>query len=117
MKDLLLTLDGDLRLDSSGDISITDSVQQAILVRLRWFLEEWRLGPSFGLPYYEEVFIKNPNIGRIRQMCRDAILEVEEVTDATILSFELNEYTRKAVLAYEAIAGSETIREEVMLDV
>lgn len=117
MKDLLLTLGGDLRLDSSGDISITDSVRQAILIRLRWFLTEWRLGPDFGLPYYEEVLVKNPNAGRIRQIFRDAILGVEEVTDATILSFELNEHTRRAVLTYEAVAGPDTIREEVMLDV
>ena len=117
MKDLLLTLGGDLRLDDTGDIIITDSVRQAITIRLRWFLEEWRLGPSFGIPYYEDVLIKNPNIVRIKQIFQDAILTVDEVDDATVLDFVLNNQTRKAVLSFEAIAGAEIIREEVTLDV
>lgn len=35
MKDILLTADGDLAIGETGDISITDSVRQAIRVRLR----------------------------------------------------------------------------------
>ena len=55
MKDLLLDESGDLLLDETGDIQFTDSITQAIAIRLRWFLNEWKLGPELGIPYYEEV--------------------------------------------------------------
>ncbi len=61
MKDLLLDKDGDLYLTSNGDVSLTDSVRQAILIRLRWFLGEWIFNTSFGMPYYSQILIKNPN--------------------------------------------------------
>ena len=84
MKDLLITRSGDLYIDpATGDIIITDSVEQAIQIRLRWFFKEWRLGPRKGIPYWEEVLIKNPNKLRIRQLFREAILSVEEVEDLT----------------------------------
>jgi hypothetical protein len=34
MKDILLTSDGDLKIDEQGDISLTDSIRQAIRIRL-----------------------------------------------------------------------------------
>ena len=71
MKDILLTADGGLAIGETGDISITDSVRQAIRVRLRWFFQEWRLGPEIGIPYYEEILVKNPNNLRIKQSIRD----------------------------------------------
>lgn len=117
MKDLLLTLDGDLALAATGDISITDSIRQAIVIRLRWFLNEWRLGPDFGLPYFEEILIKNPNEARIRQIFLEAILEVDEVSDAEILSFNIDKQNRKARLVFEAVTGEDFIRDEVVFDV
>lgn len=116
MQDLLLTPGGDLLFDDTGDIIITNSVRQAIIIRLRWFLGEWRLGPLLGVPYYEDVLVKNPNLARIKQIFRDAILEVEEVDDATVLNFKMNNRTRNAALSFEAIVGEEIIREEVTLD-
>ena len=59
MKDLLLNIGGDLYIDpATGDIEITDSVEQAIQIRLRWFIAEWWLGPGYGIPYWEEVLIE-----------------------------------------------------------
>lgn len=62
MKDLLLTSDGDLCIDDNANVEITDSVIQEIQIRLRWFLGEWKINPEWGLPYYEQVFVKNPNL-------------------------------------------------------
>lgn len=68
MKDLLLDKDGDLYLTPNGDVSLTDSVRQAILIRLRWFLGEWKFNTSFGLPYFSQIFMKNPNTVVIEQL-------------------------------------------------
>ena len=43
--DFKLSPDWDLELSAVGDISATDSIVQAVRVRLLWFFQEWRLGP------------------------------------------------------------------------
>lgn len=116
MKDILLTEDGDLAISETGDISITDSVRQAIRVRLRWFFQEWRLGPEIGIPYYEEILVKNPNDLRIKQIIRDEILTVEEIDDVRNIVFSVDSKARTAVISFMAAVGDETFREEVLID-
>jgi len=105
MKDVLLTPDGDLFIDpATGDVVITDSVAQAIMIRLRWFWSEWRLGPKYGIPYREEILIKNPSKLRIRQIFREEIMSVEEVDDVVELSADVNQVTRVLSVRYKVIA-------------
>ena len=73
MKDLLLTSEGDLAVVPKSFVNLTDSVAQAITVRLRWFFNEWRFAPQYGVPYFEEILIKNPNDLRITQIIREDI--------------------------------------------
>ena len=54
MKDLRLTEDGDLYITEDGDVQFTDSVLQAIKIRLKWFLGEWRINTDYGMPYFDE---------------------------------------------------------------
>lgn len=115
MKDILLTRSGDLNL-SSGDIQETDSVRQVILIRLRWFLNEWRLGPVFGVPYFEEILIKNPNRTAIKQIFRNKIMEVDEVNDVRDIEITINNKTREAHVSFTAITDEETIHEEVKIN-
>ena len=98
MLDLKLTNDGDLEL-SGGDISPTESVCQAVRLRLLWFLEEWRLGPDMGFPYFEEVFVKNPSEAKIRHLVRETVMEVEEVTDVKSIEYSVDKSTRSATIA------------------
>lgn len=117
MLDILLTEDGDIRINQDGDISLTDSVRQAIKIRLKWFLGEWRLGPEAGLPYFEEILIKNPNIPRCCEIFRDAILSVKEVTNVTDLSLDVDPVKRRTLLKFTAVTMEETFNEEVLLSV
>lgn len=66
MVDIRLDKNGDIDVSAVGDIFITESVRQAVLIRLRWFFGEWRLGPEMGFKWFEEVFVKNPNLVKIR---------------------------------------------------
>ena len=50
MIDLKLDSNGDLELSAAGDVIPTDSIAQAVRIRLLWFFEEWRLGPELGFP-------------------------------------------------------------------
>lgn len=117
MKDLLLDESGDLLLDETGDIQFTDSITQAIAIRLRWFLNEWKLGPELGIPYYEEVFVKNPSTFLIEDRMLDAIYDVEEVTDVEDFRVSLNATTRKLLVIYKVLAGEISIEGRLTLDV
>lgn len=115
MIDIQLDKNGDIKVSALGDISLTESVKQAVLIRLRWIFNEWRLGPSFGFPWFEEVFVKNPNTLKIRQLIRDEILKVEEVTAAEVTSVNYDRAKRTAKFTYVVSVGEATFREEVEL--
>lgn len=113
--DIWLTRDGDIVLTDTGDIKITNSIQQAILIHLRWIFSEWRLGPDFGFPYWEDVFIKNPDIERIKRDIRTEILKVEGVRAAKVESVTFDPAGRSATFIYSATTDEDTFREEVTL--
>lgn len=115
MTDIMLNANGDIIVSDVGDISLTESVRQAILVRLRWIFKEWRLGPEYGFPWFEQVFVKNPNEVKIRHLIREEILSVNEVVAAKVISFDFDKKRRTATIVYEAKTAEETFREEVTL--
>jgi hypothetical protein len=117
MKDILLTLDGDLAVDENGDISLTDSVRQAVKIRLLWFFGEWRFAPRFGVPYFEDILVKSPNIGRIRRIVKREVESVDEVREARNISITVNSSTRRAVISFEVVTGEGAYREEVVINV
>lgn len=113
--DIMLNSDGDIDVTEDGDISTTESVRQAILVRLRWIYAEWRLGPSLGFPWFEQIFVKNPNITKIKTLVRNEILSVDEVTAAKVYSVTYDRAARTATFKYTATVDEETFDEEVTL--
>ncbi len=117
MLDILLDSDGNLKVSESGDIYLTKSVRQAIRIRLKWFLSEWRIGPKLGLDYWGTVLVKNPNFVKIRQMIRNEILSVDEVTAVNDVKLVLDSNSRHLSVSYEAVTDEETFRDEVKIDV
>ena len=115
MLDIKLNADGDLDVSACGDISTTESVRQAVLIRLRWIYDEWRLGPEYGFPWFEEVFVKNPNTIKIKQLVREEILKVSEVRAAEVTKIDYDPAKRTAKFYYTVKVGEETYREEVTL--
>jgi len=115
MLDFKLTKDGDLELSDTVDISPTDSICQAVRVRLLWFFGEWRLGPDIGFPYFEEVFVKNPSEAKIRHYVRETVMEVEGVTDVTSIEFSVDKHTREATITVAFTTDEDTYKEEVKI--
>lgn len=113
MTDFKLANDGDLYLSPEGDICITQSVCQAVRIRLLWFLGEWRIIPQIGFPYFEDVFIKNPSESKIRHLIREEVMSVDEVKDVTKIDFSLDKHTRAAKIKVEFSANGEIYYEEV----
>jgi hypothetical protein len=115
MKDILLTAAGDLRVSEYGDIALTDSVRQAVRIRLQWFFDEWRLGPQFGIEYFELFLVKAPNKEQMRQAIRDAVMSVDEVVDAENIDITIDNATRKATITLDIVTDGETFREELLI--
>ncbi len=111
----MLTRDGDIDVSAVGDISLTESVRQAILIRLRWIFGEWRLGPELGFPWFEEVFVKNPNIIKLKQLIRDEIMGVDGVTEAVVSDIKYDKSGRTAVCKYTCSVGDAVFKDEVTL--
>jgi len=111
--DILLTPDGDLNITENGDILLTESVRQAIRIRLLWFFSEWRFAPELGVPWFEDILIKNPNMNRIRRIIRNEVMSVDEVRDVRNLNIDLGAQNRRAVIRFEAVTSEEIYREEV----
>jgi hypothetical protein len=117
VKDILLTGDGDLKVGENGDIALTDSVRQAIKIRLLWFLREWRFAPDYGVPYYEEILVKNPNLERIRRIIKNEILSVEEAGSVKSVTIAYDKSSRVAGISFIAVVNGEELRDEVKIDV
>lgn len=116
MIDYKLNASGDLEISAIGDIAPTDSICQAVRIRLLWFFEEWRLSPGYGMPYFEELFVKNPNEVKIKHRVRETVMGVEGVTDVTEITLAIDHRTREAELSVTFTTDEETFREEVSIN-
>ena len=115
--DILLDSGGDISVNDTADIKIKYSVRQDVKIRLQWFFEEWRFGPEFGLPYFEEVFVKNPNVDHIAQIVREEAAKAEGVTEVRNVRVTYDNNTRNALIAFMLITEYGSFREEVTINV
>lgn len=81
MVNLKLDADNDLDLSTGGLelITGTDEIVQKLVTRLQFFLGEWFLDARQGIPYFEDVLVKNPDLVAIQGIFREAILETPGV--------------------------------------
>lgn len=117
MSDILLNSQGDISVSALGDIALTESVVQEVLIRLRWIKDEWRLGPDLGFTWFEDVLVKNPNREVICQLIRDEIMQVDGVADAEVEEKSYNRSQRKAIFLIRFSTNEETYEQEVTLNV
>lgn len=115
MIDLKLDDSGDLELSAAGDIAATDSIVQAVRIRLLWFADEWRLMPDLGFPYFDEVFVKNPSEAKIKYYVREAIMEVDGVARVRDIALKIDRKTRSAAITVTFMTDEDTFTEEVKI--
>lgn len=106
MNDLQMTRDGDLCI-LNNDIMATDSIEQGIYIRLRWFFKEWKFGPNYGVRYFEDVFVKNPNRQIIISEISKEILSVNGVKSVDSVTVTINSAERTAVIKYKVTTESQ----------
>ena len=98
-----------LALDSSGDLAIPviflagrDAVTQRLNSRFLLFKSEWFLDKRKGVPYYEKVFVKNPNLRLLRSLFRDIILRTPGVRRVLKFTGTLDTVAREYSINFEA---------------
>ncbi len=102
----------DLNQDSDGDILVTngnvafnsgiESIRQHLQIRLRTFAGEWFLNTSVGVPYFDSVFIKNPDLTVLNTVFTKVILDTPGVISLSSLSFEISG-NRQLFVSFSAI--------------
>ncbi len=63
-----------------------DRVAQQVRIRLKFFLGEWFLDTSRGIPYFEQVLKKTPDLHLITSLFKTEILTTPDVS--ALLSFD-----------------------------
>jgi hypothetical protein len=102
--DILLDENGDLDI-STGDIQLSSGlagVVQAVKLRFGLFRGEWFADLSAGIPWWEEILIKSPNIIAVREHFRLAILDTPYITEVTALEMTFNPSDRSLTVTWAA---------------
>jgi hypothetical protein len=105
MADIKLTSGHDLDL-STRDLQIVrgdDAIKQQLAIRLQFFLGEWFLDESIGIPYWTEIFIKDPHLVAIRSFYREAIVTTPGIASITRLELDFDGATRGLDVEFTAV--------------
>ena len=111
MSDFKLDTFGELDLTSGDLVFVTgaDAVAQHLKLRLRFIRGEWFLDVRVGIPYYSQIFIKNPNLAAIETIYRRAIRETPGVDTLDRFDFEFDSATRQLEVSFSAKLLGETV--------
>ncbi len=106
---------GDLVIENNELVRITgaEEIVQRIIQRLRTFRGEWFLDRSVGLPYYQDILIKNPNVETVQGLFRQAILKTPGVTRLLQYSQTLDGVTRKLTINFKALGDVGVLEAEI----
>jgi hypothetical protein len=108
-----LKLAGDTLATENGRLVILtgiDEISQKVSISLQLVLGEWFLNTLEGIPYFEQIFIKNPSPGKITSIFRRAILSVPGVESIQQLVVDFDRPARALSVRFFATATTgETI--------
>jgi hypothetical protein len=107
MTDIALTYSGQVGdLDLTGHrlnlISGSDAIRQQVIIRCKFFYEEWFLDERLGIPYFRDILIKNPNLDLVRSLYRQTILGTPGVATLPTLDLDLDTATRELTVTFVA---------------
>lgn len=101
------------------NLSINDepqAVAQRIAVRLRIFLGEWFLDTTYGIPYYQSILVKAPDLNAIRTILRTQISTVPNVLSIDEFDFEYNTTTRTLIVNFTVTTTSGQVTSSVTIE-
>lgn len=93
----------------------TQATAQRIKIRLKLFLGEWFLDLLAGIPYYQDILIRNPDINKVNALIREAILTTPTVLSIDSYEYALNTTTRTFSVNFRCTTSNGTIESDIEL--
>ena len=104
-----------LLLDSTGDVDITENklslttgqtaIAQRLSQRLRLFFGEWFLDKTRGVPWIQQVFVKNPNATIVDAVIKREIIAEPAVREIQTFELDLNTSTRLLTVTFRVLTS------------
>ncbi len=85
------------------------AVIQRVRQRFQMGLREWFLDQQLGLPFYEDVFVKNPDIGQVTSIFRNTLVSTPGISSLISMSTTLDLRMRNLSVNFEARAEDPSI--------
>lgn len=98
----------DLELDG-GDLVLNDGldgVTQDIMQRMQFYFAEWFLNTEQGVPYFQQILVKNPDQGAIDAIFKNVILSTPGIISLDEYGFVVDRQTRKLTVRFRAKSTS-----------
>jgi hypothetical protein len=94
---------GDLDLSRPGFIDGREYAAQKIRQRLAFLLGEWFVDQSLGMPWFEGILVKDPNLEWIRGVLRREILSIPGIIDCPLMVVTEPDAGRVATCTFRAV--------------
>ena len=96
----------------NGDLVIVSgraAIQQDIIQRMSFFAGEWFMDNTQGLPWFQQILVKNPDQGIVDAIFRNVIFGVPGVVSLTQYSFKPNLAARLLNISFIASTTQGTV--------
>ena len=101
----------DLHLEN-GQLVLVDGAEgiaQHIRNRLQLFRGEWFVDLRVGMPYFEELFVKNPDLDVLRTLFREAIQGTPGVSSVPQTDVRMDRVNRSATVTFTAVLDTDEL--------
>jgi hypothetical protein len=96
---------GHFVLAANGDMTLRtglDAIKQMVDITLKTLLGEWFVNTTVGVPYFQEILVKAPNIAAINQIFKQAIEAVDGIGSVTGLTSNFDRAARTLNISWTA---------------
>lgn len=112
MKDLLLDRDTHDLVIENGNLQIADEdrqIEQRLKVRLLFIFGEWFLNTASGVPYYESIWKKSPNLPQVDTILKSTILGTPGILELISFEGEYDNGSRTYYVSFQAKTDTDVI--------
>lgn len=104
---------GDVWISALGQSRLTETLAEEVAQRLQtkfqFFLGEWFLDTTLGVPYFRDVFVRNPDMAVIRSIFQKLITDDEGIENVASLDMVLDGTTRVLSVTFQAVLVSDEV--------
>lgn len=112
IRDILCDSNGERLISSGANYAFADgiaAVDQGIRCRVSLLLGEYWLDESLGVPWLQEVLVKNPQAIVVKSVIGAAISDTPDVQNVTAFEFAIDAATRRGTVSYTAFTTAGTV--------